>query len=145
MTHPSQDREAPLRRGELAEASGCNIETVRFYERTALLPAPPRSAGGHRLYSQDHLRRLVFIRRSRDLGFTLDEVRSLLDLVDGGYTCGEVQALTLQHLESVREKLADLRRLERTLAGIAAQCDGGTVPECPVIDALFDEPAARTT
>ncbi len=140
VTRCFQDRETPLRRGALARASGCNVETVRFYERTGLLPAPPRSAAGHRLYSQEHLKRLVFIRRSRDLGFTLGEVRGLLDLVDGGYTCGEVQLLTLQHLETVREKIVDLRRLEHTLADIASRCAGGTVPECPVIDALFEKP-----
>ncbi len=144
MTHHSQNREAPLRRGKLAEASGCHIETVRFYERAGLLPAPPRSAAGHRLYGREHLRRLVFIRRSRDLGFTLDEVRGLLDLADGGYTCGEVQALTLEHLANVREKIADLRRLERTLTNVASQCSGGTMAECPVMDALFDEPNAST-
>ena len=144
MDRPSQDREAPpLRRGELADASGCNIETVRFYERAGLLPAPPRSAGGHRLYNQDHLRRLVFIRRSRDLGFTLEEVRGLLELVDGGYTCGEVRALTLKHLEIIREKIADLRRLEQTLSDVASKCAGGAVPECPVIDVLFDQAALR--
>ena len=145
MDRPSQDREAPLRRGELADVSGCNIETVRFYERAGLLPAPPRSAGGHRLYSQEHLRRLVFIRRSRDLGFTLDEVRDLLDLVDGGYTCGEVQTLTLKHLESIREKIADLRRLEKTLSDVASKCAGGAVPKCPVIDVLFDKSVGGRT
>ena len=144
MAHHSQDRETPLRRGELAKASGCNIETVRFYERAGLLPPPPRSAAGHRLYDQEHLRRLVFIRRSRDLGFTLDEVRGLLELVDGGYSCGEVQALTLKHVEKIREKIADLRRLERILAGVASQCEGSTVPECPVIDALFDKSVVGT-
>ena len=140
MAHHSRYRDTPLRRGELAKASGCNIETVRFYERAGLLPAPPRSAAGHRLYNQEHLRRLVFIRRSRDLGFTLEEVRGLLNLVDGGYTCGEVQTLTLKHLENIREKIADLRRLEQTLGDVASKCAGGTVPECPVIDALFDKP-----
>ena len=90
------------------------------------------------------MRRLVFIRRSRDLGFTLDEVRGLLDLVDGGYTCGEVQALTFEHLASVREKIADLRRLEETLTDVASQCSGGAMPECPVIDALFGEPGGAT-
>ena len=83
------------------------------------------------------MKQLTFVRRSRELGFSLDEIRALLDLVNGGnYTCGEVKALTVQHLQSVREKIKDLRRLEKTLAGISSQCEGGTVPECPVIEAL---------
>lgn len=122
--------------GPLSKRARVNIETIRYYEREKLLPAPPRSAGGYRLYGEDHLHRLVFIRRSRELGFSLDEIRNLLRMVDGGYTCGEVQQLTLEHLASIRRKLADLRRLERTLKTIASQCDGGTVPHCPVIDAL---------
>ena len=84
-------REA-LTRGALAARTGCNIETIRYYERIGLLPPPPRSAGGHRLYGRDLVKRLTFVRRSRDLGFTLKEIRELLRLVDGGtYTCGEVE------------------------------------------------------
>ena len=128
-----------MRRGELAERSGCNIETVRFYEKQGLWPAPPRAAGGHRDYAQEHLRRLTFIRRSRELGFTLGEVRSLLGLVDGGdWTCGEVREMTLEHLADVRRKIADLPKLAVILADMAAQCDGGAVPECPIIDALLE-------
>lgn len=122
--------------GPLSKRAQVNIETIRYYEREKLLPAPPRSDSGYRLYGEDHLHRLVFIRRSRELGFSLDEIRNLLRMVDGGYTCGEVQQLTLEHLASIRRKLADLRRLERTLKTVASQCDGGTVPHCPVIDAL---------
>jgi len=125
--------------GVLSERTGVNIETIRYYEKIGLLPAPPRTEGGHRLYAEDHLKRLIFIRRSRELGFNQAEIRALLGLVDGGgYTCGEVKAMTLHHLQGVREKIKDLRRLERTLAGISSQCEGGSVPECPVIDALFD-------
>lgn len=128
--------------GSLSKGTGCKIETIRYYERVGLLPAPPRSAGGHRLYGEDHLRRLVFVRRSRALGFGLDEVRVLLGLVDGGaVTCAEVKAVTLGHLAEVRRKLADLKRLEGVLAEMAAQCEGGQVPDCPVIDALFEAAA----
>jgi MerR family mercuric resistance operon transcriptional regulator len=124
--------------GVLSKNTGCHIETIRYYERIGLLPAPPRSAGGHRLYGEAHLKRLTFVRRGRELGFTLDDIRGLLGLVDGGeYTCAEVKALTLDHLGEVRRKLADLRRLEKVLKDMAAQCDGGAVPDCPVIDALF--------
>jgi len=124
--------------GAMSKRTGCNIETIRYYEKSGLLPAPSRTDGGHRLYGEDQLKRLVFIRRSRELGFGLNEIRALLGLVDGGnYTCGEVKALTLDHLQNVREKIEDLRRLEKTLAGISSRCEGGTVPECPVIEALY--------
>ncbi len=123
--------------GALSKRTGCNIETIRYYEKSGLLPAPPRTEGGHRLYGEDHLKRLTFIRRARELGFSIDEIRALLSLVDGGnYTCGEVKALTAQHMQTVREKIKDLRRLEKTLDGISSQCEGGTAPECPVIEAL---------
>jgi MerR family mercuric resistance operon transcriptional regulator len=82
---------------------------------------------------------LTFIRRSRELGFTLGEVRGLLGLVDGGdWTCGEVRAMTLEHLGDVRRKIADLQKLAVILTDMAAQCDGGAVPECPIIDALLE-------
>jgi MerR family transcriptional regulator, mercuric resistance operon regulatory protein len=132
-------RPRSVTRGVVAARTGINIETIRYYERIGLLPAPPRSAGGHRIYGETLIRRLDFIRRSRDLGFTLDEVRNLLRLVDGGgYSCAEVKAMTLGHLETVRAKIGDLAIIEDTLAQMAALCDGDDVPECPVIDALFD-------
>ena len=128
-----------MRRGELAQQSGCNIETLRFYEKRGLLPAPPRSAGGHRDYAPEHLKRLIFIRRSRELGFTVAEVRSLLSIVDGSdWTCAEVRAMTMEHSADVRRKIADLEKLARILEDMAAQCDGGAVPICPIIDALLD-------
>jgi MerR family mercuric resistance operon transcriptional regulator len=129
-----------MRRGDLAGRSGCNIETVRFYEKRGFLPDPPRTGGGHRDYGQEHLKRLTFIRRSRELGFTLAEVRGLLSLVDGsGHTCAEVRSMTLHHLDDTRRKIADLQRLALTLEDIAAQCEGDAVPECPIIEALFQE------
>ena len=125
--------------GALSKGSGVNIETIRFYERAGVLQKPPRSMGGHRVYAQHHMKRLNFVRRCRELGFSLDEVRGLLHLVDGGrYTCAEVKTITLDHLADIRRKMADLRRLERTLAAVAGECRGGKVPECPFIDALFD-------
>jgi MerR family transcriptional regulator, mercuric resistance operon regulatory protein len=132
---------AALTRGALAARTGCNIETVRYYERIGLLPAPPRSAGGHRLYGPDLVKRLTFVRKSRDLGFTIAEIRDLLNLVDGGaYTCAQVEQMARNHARQIRHKIADLRRLERVFEMMAAQCSGGDVPVCPIIDALF-EPA----
>ena len=125
--------------GKLSASSGVNIETIRYYERIGILPAPPRSTGGHRLYDEQHLKRLCFVRRCRDLGFTLDDVRALLRLVDGGdFTCDEVKEMTLDHLGGVRRRIADLRTMERTLDDMAARCDGGEVPDCAIVDALFE-------
>lgn len=122
--------------GKLSERAGVRIETIRYYEREGMLPRAPRTEGGHRIFDDAHLRRLLFIRRSRELGFSGAEVQALLGLVDGGYTCGEVRDLTLRHLAAVRAKIADLRRLEKTLAEISSECRGGKVPDCPVIEAL---------
>lgn len=126
--------------GALSEQTGCNIETIRYYEKIGLLPPPPRSSGGRRLYNHDHLKRLTFIRRSRQLGFHLDEIRELLDLVDGGsYTCEEVRQLTLTHANEVERKIADLQKMKNVLHEITSKCSGGKVPDCPIIDALYQE------
>ncbi len=125
--------------GALSKHSGVNIETIRYYERVGVMPAPARSAGGYRIYGRDHLKRLSFIRRGRELGFSLEELRGLLRLVDGhAYTCAEVRTLTLEHLAEVRRKITDLRRIERVMAEIIVQCTGDRIPQCPIIDALSD-------
>ena len=124
--------------GALSECTGVKIETIRYYERAGLFPNPPRTAGGHRIYGDDHVKRLRFIRRCRQLGFSMDEIQALLGLVDGSsYTCREVKTLTLEHAASVQSKIADLRRMEKTLLEISSRCEGGEVPECPIIDALL--------
>jgi MerR family transcriptional regulator, mercuric resistance operon regulatory protein len=129
----------PLTRGALAARTGCNIETIRYYEQVGLLPPPPRSVGGHRLYGESLVRRLNFVRRSRDLAFSIEEIRELLRLVDGGtYTCGEVERLVRGHVREIRRKIADLRKLQRVFETMAARCSGDAVPDCPIIDALFD-------
>ena len=126
--------------GTFSERTGCHIETIRYYESIKLLPKPPRTQGGHRLYDREQVKRLVFIRRSRELGFSLDEIRTLLRLVDGKrYTCQEVKTITETHLGDVKRKIADLRRLQKTLAAISGQCEGRLVPDCPIIDTLFSE------
>jgi MerR family mercuric resistance operon transcriptional regulator len=124
--------------GALSGRTGVNIETIRYYERIGVLRAPARSGGGHRLYDADDLKRLTFIRRSRDLGFSLVEVRALLNLADQrSRSCAKVRDLATGHLEDVRAKLADLRRMERILDAMVTRCADGTLPECPLIDALF--------
>jgi MerR family mercuric resistance operon transcriptional regulator len=123
--------------GQLSNRSGVNIETIRYYERVKLLPAPPRTASGRRVYDPTDLRILVFIRRSRELGFSLDEIRALLRL--GGpekASCREVREIAAHHLEDIRSKLHDLKKLERLLATTVSRCSGRTAPDCPVLDIL---------
>jgi MerR family mercuric resistance operon transcriptional regulator len=124
--------------GELSRRTGCNIETIRYYERISLLPAPVRSAGRYRVYDTADVRRLAFIRRARELGFTLDEVRTLLALSanDAQGACVEARELAASHLAKVRVKIADLRAMERVLADAVRRCTAGELPGCPIIDAL---------
>ena len=131
-------RKSEITIGKLSKKSGVNIETIRYYEQIKVMPSPPRSEGGYRLYNEDHQNRLSFIRRSRELGFSLEEIRGLLTLVDdNSYTCGQVHKLTLNHLEITRQKIRDLQKIETVLVDMASQCDGGLIPDCPVIDVLF--------
>lgn len=131
----------PVSIGDLSRATGCNVETIRYYERIGLLPRPPRTAGGRRVYGPPHAAQLVFIMRARGLGFSQSDVRALLALAAGGIDCDGVRDMTLRRLGDVRAKIADLRRLEATLAEVAARCKGGRAPKCPIIDALSGSPA----
>lgn len=127
-----------LSRGVLAKQSSVNPETIRYYEKIDLLPEPMRSEGGHRIYNRTHLQRLSFIKRCRELGFSLKEIRGLLTLVDGGdYTCAEIRDRTSDHLADVGKKLNDLKKMQRTLKILVSQCDGELRPKCPIVDTLF--------
>jgi MerR family transcriptional regulator, mercuric resistance operon regulatory protein len=140
----------PLAIGSLAKQTGANVETIRYYERIGLLPAPGRSAGGYRLYRTDHAKRLNFVRRARTLGFPIAEVRTLLRLADERKRpCAEVRVVADAHLKDVEAKIADLRAMQRVLKETVARCaDGRTGTDCPLIDALYrdgsaDRPAAE--
>ncbi len=123
--------------GEFSRRTGCAIETIRFYERVDILPQP-RRRGRYRHYSAGDVGRLVFVRRARELGFTLDEVRALLRLAASGEAaCAEVRTLAAKHLTDVRARIADLQSMERVLAQAVRQCDAGKQATCPLIDALF--------
>ena len=125
--------------GELTRRTGCNIETIRYYERIGLMPAPPRR-GRYRSYGADDVGRLGFVRRARELGFTLDEVRALLGLAGGGQaSCADVRTLAASHLTDVRARIADLRRMERVLADSVRACDAEQDPGCPLIQSLYAE------
>jgi Cu(I)-responsive transcriptional regulator len=123
--------------GEMGKATNTKIETIRYYERIGLLPKPPRTSGNYRNYGQSELGRLSFIRRSRDLGFSLDQVRALLSLSDDrNCDCAGVDRIAKEHLLEVDRKLADLAALRRELKAVIDSCDGGIVADCRIIDAL---------
>jgi MerR family mercuric resistance operon transcriptional regulator len=130
----SRDEKFPI--GQLAKLSGAGIETIRYYERAGLLKPPPRGLGGRREYCHGDLRTLVFIRRARELGFTLDAIRTLLLGGPAGATCAEVRDIASRHLEDIRSKLRDLAKLESILASTVSRCSGDAAPDCPVLNIL---------
>lgn len=124
---------------EMSRHTGVNIETVRYYEKIGLMPKPLRSEGGNRLYNSVQLQRLFFIKRCREIGFSQSEIRTLLTMVDQqDVSCSEVHSVTTSHVTNIRQKIKDLRKLEKVLTQMANECSRGDVPECPIIEALFD-------
>ena len=122
--------------GQLSKRTGANIETIRYYERIGLLPLAVRQ-GRYRSYDSTDVARLGFVRRSRELGFSIKEVRALLGLAEGGHeSCAEARDLAAAHLHDVRSRIADLRRMERALATTVRACDAGDDAGCPLIDTL---------
>jgi MerR family transcriptional regulator, mercuric resistance operon regulatory protein len=140
MPSTPPEQPAALSIGELSRRTRVNIETIRYYERINMLPAAPRSANGRRVYGLADRRTLAFIRRARELGFTLGEIRALLALSGGGprEACPEVRELAAAHLAEIRAKIADLAAMERALADAVRRCDAGEAPGCPVLDALSE-------
>jgi MerR family mercuric resistance operon transcriptional regulator len=131
-----------LKRSELARLTGCNLETIRYYESVGLMPDPPRTASGHRRYGARHVERLAFVMRARDLGFTMEEIRDLLFLVDSdSHTCAEVERIGRHHLDVVRAKIRDLQAIETVLAGTIQHCTGSDTPDCPLLDVLKERRA----
>jgi MerR family mercuric resistance operon transcriptional regulator len=122
--------------GALARASGVNLETIRYYERIGLMPAPSRTEGGHRAYEPAHRKRLEFIRRGRELGFGIEDIRALLDLSETSAPCEAVRAIAAEHLAKLRAKLADLARLEQILAQTVSACGSAPDPACAVLEML---------
>ena len=125
-------------RSALASEAKINLETIRFFEKIGLMPDPPRTAAGYRVYSVEHLKRLKFIRRTKELGFTNKEVSSLLDMVDGSYACDDVKDIALNHATLIADKMADLAKMKTALETMASECRGGSTPDCAVIDQLFE-------
>src|SRR5437763_2801310 len=110
--------------GTLAQRTGCNVPTIRYYEEIGLLPPAARKVSGHRVYSDADLRRLLFIRRCRDFGFPIEQVRALVALTDeGSKNCMDARDLAQAHLDVVREKLREMQALERSLAQFVTNCN----------------------
>ena len=128
---------AVLTIGDLAKATGMKVVTIRYYEQIELLPVPQRTQVNYRAYGREHLERLRFIRRCRELGFSLEQIRELLGLADQPeHNCCMVDQIALEHLAAVERKIADLQRLARELRRLSAQCQGGRIAECRIIEAL---------
>ena len=123
--------------GKVSQLTECNIETIRYYEKEGLLPPPARSAGGHRLYSQTQIERLTFIRRARQLGFSMQEIKQLHSIVDRQtVSCESVKKIADEHIEDIAAKIADLVKMQSVLTDLSRQCSGEDVPDCPIISAL---------
>lgn len=134
---PASDARAPLTIGALGRASGVNVETIRYYERIGLLPAPPRTGSGYRLYGPEHAHRLAFIRHGRELGFPLEAIRELLALSDHpDRSCAEADRIARTHLREVEERIARLQALRGELERMIGQCARGRVSDCRIIEAL---------
>ena len=136
-----------MTRGEVADKADVNPETLRYYEREELIPKPRRSDGGFRLYDEHYVDRLRFIQRAKELGFTLAEIKDLLDLrVDDTATCRDVKAQAEDKLDEVEEKIRDLHRIRDALTRLAKACEGGGGPtsDCPILDALTEGDGYRS-
>ena len=136
--------------GTLARRAGTSAPTIRYYEEIGLLPRPDRRASGQRAYGDDAAERLVFIRRCREFGFSIEQVRTFLTLMqDGKRSCVEARDLAALHLASVRAKLDELRNLEKSIAGLVKRCEsscvGGPAPDCSVLEDLATPAASSCT
>ena len=128
--------------GQLASKTNCKVETVHYYEKTGLMPEPERTEGGHRIYQLPHLKRLNFIRRSRELGFSIEQIKGLLVFIDEpNHYCGEVKAMAMQHARDIQQKIKDLQRLNDGLNEMVGRCSGSqfSIDDCPIIEALYND------
>jgi len=130
-----------LKIGEVAERGGVNLQTIRYYEREKLLPEPPRLASGYRVYPDQTVRRVRFIKRAQEIGFTLAEIRELLEIrTDGGRDSAEVRALANTKITDIEEKIQTLLRMKDALGRITERCSGcGPASECPILESIDAE------
>ncbi len=123
--------------GQLGKATDTKVETIRYYERIGLMPKPVRTSGNYRAYSSAERDRLVFIRRARDLGFSIGQVRALLELAEGrDQSCATVDALAETHLADIERKISDLQAMRSELSALIARCDADTIADCRIIEAI---------
>ena len=128
--------------GEAAQAAGVNIETLRYYERRGLVPEPPRSRANYRLYPHESVKVVRFVKRAQELGFTLNEIRELLALRDGGQgaSCAEVREQARNKLRDIQAKIRSLKTMRQALSDLVNECSGrGPVATCPILEALEPE------
>lgn len=133
-----------MTRSEVAERADVNSETVRYYEKRGLIPKPRRSSAGYRLYDESYVRRIRFVGRAQELGFTLEEIKDLLELRAGpDATCRDVKARAETKIADVENKIRDLKRIRRALTSLADACEGSSGPtsDCPILEAMQDEDA----
>ena len=134
-----------MRIGEAAHQSGVHAKNIRYYEEIGLIPAAARAPNGYRVYTASAVERLRFIKRSRDLGFSIDEVTELLTLwADDQRASGEVKALALEHVARIEAKIAELKSMRDTVLELAQTCQGDERPECPILDDLAGQPDPQT-
>lgn len=136
--------DASLTIAAVARVAGVGVETVRYYERRGLIRQPARGSGAYRRYGSDHVKRMQFVKRAQELGFSLEEVASLLELEDGTNRA-KIQQIASARLSQIRDRMRGLRRMERTLAHLLDHCKSGRTLRCPIIDAIGSVDAAKTT
>jgi Hg(II)-responsive transcriptional regulator len=127
-----------LKRGQLAKQTGVNPETIRYYENIGLLPKAARTENGYRIYSEEDIRRIKFIKRAKELGFTLKEIKELLELrfEDIG-SCSDVRELAEEKLKDVEQKIKDLEKIKEILKQLIDQCPGkGSISQCPIVSTI---------
>lgn len=129
--------------GEASRLSGVSIETIRYYEREGIVAKPARTGSGRRRYGPKDISRLTFIRRCRELGFPIPEIRALMALSEEtGCSCDDVAGIGRRHLDSIRARIADLKRMERALEGLVASCADGS-PRCAMLETLQTPPEPK--
>jgi DNA-binding transcriptional MerR regulator len=132
--------------GVLAARTGAKVQTIRYYEQLGLMPEPPRTYGGQRRYEQDSVKRLTFIRHARALGFSLDQIRALLELSDNPQSdCTAADSIASEHLIAVKAKISALNSLKRELTRMVEHCDGTDAAHCRVIETLANHDLCSST
>jgi MerR family copper efflux transcriptional regulator len=131
--------------GQVAKRTGMTVETIRFYEKQGLLGKPQRSASGYRQYPESEVKRIRFIQRAKDVGFTLKDIKELLLLrTQPDVSCADIQNKATAKIEDIEQKITDLQRMKNALAQLADQCTGeGALSECPILDALEDNEGVK--